>query len=116
MLKTLPLFRLTQPKGVNPDRRRADAPGETVALLPVYGTPNTTPFGYHGSYSDPATNLTAQLYNYTGGDPVNGSDPLGLWWCHSLGVEGSCPKGFTPGPPYNMGFPQPPGSCVTSLG
>ncbi|MHB8320313.1 MAG: RHS repeat-associated core domain-containing protein, partial [Acidimicrobiales bacterium] len=28
---------------------------------------------------DPALNLTAQVYNFAGGDPVNGSDPLGLW-------------------------------------
>ncbi|MHB8318667.1 MAG: RHS repeat-associated core domain-containing protein [Acidimicrobiales bacterium] len=67
----------------------------------VAGTPGTTPFGFQGAYLDPggllymvnreydpssaqflqvdpALNLTAQVYNFANGDPVNGSDPLGL--------------------------------------
>ncbi len=99
------------------------------------GLSNVTPFGYAGGYTDPTgliylvnryydpstgqflsvdplVGITDQPYQYAGGDPINGSDPLGLWWCMPQGASGPCPAGYTPGPPYNMSFPQPPGSSV----
>ena len=99
------------------------------------GLSSVTPFGYAGGYTDPTgliyfvnryydpstgqflsvdplVGITDQPYEYAGGDPVNGSDPLGLWWCMPQGFVGPCPAGYTPGPPYNMSYPQPPGSSM----
>ena len=68
------------------------------------GLSSITPFGYAGGYTDPTgliylinryydpstgqflsvdplVGITDQPYQYAGGDPINGSDPLGLAWC-----------------------------------
>ena len=68
----------------------------------------STPFGFEGGYTDatglvylvhryydpvtaqflsvdPAVDKTGTPYAFTGGDPVNGSDPTGLWWCLAQG-------------------------------
>ena len=102
------------------------------------GLSNVTPFGYAGGYTDPTgliylvnryydpstgqflsvdplVGITDQPYQYVGGDPVNLTDPLGLWWCMPQGASGPCPTGYTPGPPYNMNSPQPPESLISPV-
>ena len=85
----------------------------------AYGTPVTTgaqvtPFGFAGQYTDAASELevmraryyqpqtgefttldpdfseTGVGYAYAGGDPVNGSDPTGLWCILGHNPNGSC--------------------------
>ncbi len=98
-----------------------------TASYDVYGTPNSgsnvsgqTPFGYAGGYTDPSgliyligryydpstgqflsvdplVDETDQPYAYTGGDPVNGTDPSGDIFsptapggnCLNVGVQGT---------------------------
>ncbi len=102
------------------------------------GLSSVTPFGYAGGYTDPTgliylvnryydpstgqflsvdplVGVTDQPYQYVGGDPVNGSDPLGLWWCMPQGASGPCPSGYSFGPPWNMNSPQPPESLVSPV-
>ena len=111
-----------------------DAYGQVI----TGGLSNVTPFGYAGGYTDPTgliylvnryydpytgqflsvdplVAITGEPYAYVGGDPVNGSDPLGLWWCMPQGASGPCPTGYTPGPPYNMNSPQPPESLISPV-
>jgi len=111
---------------------------EASTSYDAYGNPTTkeglssyTPFGFAGSYTDttgliylinhyydPATGQfisvdplvaqTGQPYAYTGGDPVNLTDPSGMCWSLPAGAMGPC----NPAPPginYNS-------SCFSGIG
>jgi RHS repeat-associated protein len=97
----------------------------------AYGTP-ASPFGYAGQYTDPTTglvndrardyqpetggftardpafNLTDTAYTYADDDPVNNSDPTGLFTC---GPQGECGS-----PQYLESLPQPCPSTSASTG
>ncbi|MCL4433254.1 MAG: RHS repeat-associated core domain-containing protein [Actinobacteria bacterium] len=116
----------------------ADASYDAYGNVIGGGLSSVTPFGYAGGYTDPTgliylvnryydpstgqflsvdplVGVTDQPYQYVGGDPVNGSDPLGLWWCMPQGASGPCPSGYSFGPPWNMNSPQPPESLVSPV-
>ncbi len=105
------------------------------------GLSSVTPFGYAGGYTDPTgliylvnryydpstgqflsvdplVGVTDQPYQYVGGDPVNGSDPLGL--CNwnpisgSFWTQGNCLSGAVGGP--NGGGGESVGGVVKSVG
>jgi hypothetical protein len=93
----------------------------TTPSLSLDLQPNGANYGYDPATGqflsvDPAVDATGQPYAYAGDDPVNRTDPSGLWWCLPQGYAGPCPPGYTPGPPYAMSNPQPPKSQVQSQG
>jgi hypothetical protein len=61
---------------------------------------------------DPDVSTTGQAYSYTGDDPVNGVDPLGLCWSLPQGVQGPC-QSAPPGISYNSSCGGSAGSSVS---
>ena len=84
---------------------------EKRSLVHRYYDPSTGQF----LSVDPLVKQTGQPYQYAGSDPANSRDPSGQWSCLGPNQSGPCPPGYTPGPPYNMITPQPPGSQVIKL-
>ena len=106
-----------------------DAYGNVIAG----GLSSVTPFGYAGGYTDPTgliyfvnryydpstgqflsvdplVGITDQPYEYAGSDPVNGSDPLGLYWQPVCGA-GTMAKGQY-GPPLPCSSSTVQSSCT----
>ena len=64
---------------------------------------------------DPDVKSTGTPYAYANDDGLNATDPIGLSWCLSYGLQGPCPSGYTPGPPYDMRFSLHPGAKVKMI-
>lgn len=100
-------------RGFHPDTRRgiaagnvqvtlgetAISPGRNVGVLSYYD-PTTAQF----LTPDPLFALTGSRYGYAGNDPVNGSDPTGLW-CLVHNSSGGCMGGETVAHAANAALP-----------